>query len=125
VSRRRRYDHLGSFSKKLIVGYFHVSSEVRPSTRDRPLGLRQTSRLCSVFEITLLPPETRSRLAPPQLLCAYSPGLPCSCLYFLHHCDDRHAPSCPALSWLNRSLANFLPRVASNHDPPHLCLLSS
>jgi hypothetical protein len=35
--------------------------------------------------------------------------------------DDRHRPS----HWLKWGLINFLPRLASNHNPPNLCLPSS
>jgi hypothetical protein len=39
--------------------------------------------------------------------------------------DDRLMPPGPAFYWLGWNLMNFLPRLASNCNPPHLCLLSS
>jgi hypothetical protein len=38
--------------------------------------------------------------------------------------DDSCLPLCPAIDW-DGGLVNSLPWLASNHDPPHLCLLDS
>jgi hypothetical protein len=44
--------------------------------------------------------------------------------FSLHSKDDRCSPTI-LTHWLTWSLVNFLPVLASNHDPPDLCLLSS
>jgi hypothetical protein len=60
-----------------------------------------------------------------SLLCPGWPG-PQSCyLSVLCKWDDRCTPLCPAFYWLIWGLTNFLPRLALNHDPPNLYLLSS
>jgi hypothetical protein len=48
------------------------------------------------------------------------PWSSCSC--FLCGWDDRHAPPRPAIGW---HLANILPRLTSNYNPPNLHLSSS
>jgi hypothetical protein len=58
-------------------------------------------------------------------LCWDQPRLQFSYLCFLHSCNDRHAPVCPAFYWLTWGLMHFFPRLASNCHPPDLCLWSS
>jgi hypothetical protein len=52
------------------------------------------------------------------------PGSQSSYLCFPCSWDDRHVPH-PAFYWLRWGLANLLPRLASNHDPPDFHLPSS
>jgi hypothetical protein len=54
------------------------------------------------------------------------PGLQSSYLGLPHSWDNRCAPLMPSfIGWDGGVFPNFLPRLASNCNPPHLCLLSS